>query len=530
MDKKDKIKWISVVLLAFVAIDLWNGNTYHYTNVASMLYLAFVVLVILGILFLDRQNYKKFTTSFSVIAIGFVVVFIIGGLMSSKIFNAKSYANVIGPVKQVEFADLYSSDHQIEMSYVDKESAILAAEKKIGELSDLSSRFELDVAEFSQINYQGQMVRIAPFQYTDIFKEYINFGAGVPYYVIVNTGEGNLNAQAEIVTLDEPMKYYPGAPLQYDLHRHVAMRHKFSYIDDWFFEIDDAGHPYWVVQGITKRVGLWGAKDMNNLIVVDAVTGETTNYGLDEIPDWVDSVYPTDMLMDQAKSHYTLKGGYFNSIFQQQGVMAVDSDEGAYNYVSIDDEIYIFAGIRPIKLDSSSTTGLLFMNRRTGEAMELSLPGVSLTSAQDTAVGSIQEKGYVPTTPTLQNVGGFPTYVMSLKDQSGVVRGLAYVNYQDYTKSAVGDTPAQTEKLYLSVMGSQTGLVPSDVQTITGTLTDVRQVMIDGNTHYLFKVEGKDTIYQASLILDDRLAFMNAGTVITFEATQTKVTKVISLQ
>ncbi|WZU02133.1 hypothetical protein MGH68_03515 [Erysipelothrix sp. D19-032] len=107
MDKKDKIKWISVVLLAFVAIDLWNGNTYHYTNVASMLYLAFVVLVILGILFLDRQNYKKFTTSFSVIAIGFVVVFIIGGLMSSKIFNAKSYANVIGPVKQVEFADLY---------------------------------------------------------------------------------------------------------------------------------------------------------------------------------------------------------------------------------------------------------------------------------------------------------------------------------------------------------------------------------------------------------------------------------------
>ncbi|WZU02134.1 hypothetical protein MGH68_03520 [Erysipelothrix sp. D19-032] len=128
----------------------------------------------------------------------------------------------------------------------------------------------MDVAEFSQINYRGEMVRIAPFQYTDIFKEYINFGAGVPYYVIVNTGEGNLNAQAEIVTLDEPMKYYPRAPLQYDLHRHVAMRHKFSYIDDWFFEIDDAGHPYWVVQGITKRVGLWGAKDMNNLIVVDA--------------------------------------------------------------------------------------------------------------------------------------------------------------------------------------------------------------------------------------------------------------------
>ncbi|QIK70782.1 hypothetical protein G7062_10975 [Erysipelothrix sp. HDW6C] len=527
---KRKAWQIAAIVVVFVIIDVWKGNTYNFMNVASMLYLSFFILVIAGILFIDRDNYKKFFGTFGIIAATFAVLFVVGGLMSSKLINAKRYANVIGPVKQVNFADLYSSEHTVEMSYVDKDSAILAAEKKIGELDDLSSRFEIDVDEFSQINYQGKMVRVAPFQYTDTLKKYMNFSDGVPYYVMVTTGDGNLNAQAKIVTMDEPMKYYPDAPLQYDLHRHVALHHKFSYLDDWYFEIDDAGHPYWLVQGITKRVGLWGAKDMNNLIIVDAVTGETKKYELDEIPEWVDSVYPTSMLMAQAKDYYTLKGGYINSIMQQKGVMSVDSEEGSYNYVSIDDEIYIFAGVRPIKLDSSSTTGLLFMNRRTGEAMELALPGVSLTSAQMTAVGSIQEKGYTPTTPTLQNVGGFPTYVMSLKDASGVVRGLSYVNYQDYTKSAVGDTSALAEKAYLNVMGSQEGLVPEDVETIEAKVLDVRQVLIDGNTFYLFTVEGHEGIFQAPLILDDRLAFMATGNTIKFTTTATKVTAVESIK
>lgn len=520
---------VAGVIAIFLITDIVMGKTYHFMNFASMLYLAMYVLIIAGILFLDKDNYKTFFGIFGITATSLAVIFLVGVLMSSRIINAKSFAGVIGDVKQIEFSDLYSSDHQVEMSYVDKESAILAAEKKIGELDELSARFELDDAEFSQINYQGKMVRVAPFQYTDTIKKYLNFNDGVPYYTIVHTGEGNLNAKAEIITLDEPMKYYPDAPLLYDLHRHVAMNHKFSYLDDWYFEIDDNGHPFWVVQAITKRVGIWGAKDMSGLIIVDAVTGDTNRYGMDDIPEWVDSVYPTDMLLSQARDYYSLKGGFWNSKFQQKGVMSVDSADGDYNYVSIDDEIYIFTGIRPIKLDSTSTTGLLFMNRRTGEAMELNLAGVSLTTAQNTVVGTIQEKSYTPTTPSLQNVGGYPTYVMSLKDNSGVVRGLGYVNYQDYTKSAVGDNQALAEKAYLAVMGSQSSLVPEDVETVKGNVSDVRQVMIDGNTVYLFVLDQGDVIYNAGLLLDDRLAFIKEGTHLEFEAIGNKVSKIIAI-
>ncbi|MEG0328202.1 MAG: hypothetical protein RR565_09390 [Erysipelothrix sp.] len=520
-----KRKWISIgiVTVLFVLIDIVNGNTYHYMDIESMIYLSSFILIISGILFIDRKNYKKFFGTFGIIASVFVVVFIIGSISSSRLINAKRYAKVVGPVQQVDFEDLYGDDHKVEMSYVDKDSAILAAEKKMGELSDVSSKFDINKREFAQINYKGNMVRVAPFVYSDTFKKYTNMGNGVPYYALVTTGDGNINAKAEIVKLDKPMKYYPGAPLQYDLKRHVAMKHKFSYLDGWTFEIDESGHPYWIVQSITKKVGIWGAKDMEAIITVDAVTGSTQRYKLDEVPEWVDSVYPTSMLLSQAKDHYTLNRGYFNSFMQQEGVMAIDSKEGTYNYVSVDDEIYVFTGIRPINIDASSTTGLLFLNRHTGEAMELNLPGISLTSAETTSVGSIQEKGYTPTTPTLQNVGGHPTYVTSLKDISGVVRSLAYVNYQDYTKSAVGETKPIAEKNYLNVMGDQLAIIGGKEETISGSITAMNQVIIDGNTHFLIKLDDKKIIFDAALSVNDELAFLTLGDKVTLKVTGNKI-------
>ena len=495
------------VVIVFIVIDVVLGKTYSFMDVSSMIYLAIFILILAGIYFLDRENYKKFTTTFSIIAITFLLVFTIGGVMSSKVINAKRYANVIGDVQELTFQELYGKDRTIEMAYVDKASALLAAEKKLGELSDVSSRFKIDYDEFSQINFNDKMVRVAPFEYTDTFKKYTNIGDGIPYYVKVITGDGVTNAKADLVTLEKGMKYYPGAPFLNDLHRHVALKHKFSYLDDWYFEIDDAGHPYWLVQVITKRVGIWGAKDMAGLIVVDAINGDTNRYNMEEIPEWVDSVYPTDMLLNQARDHYELSGGFINSVTQQRGVMAIDSQPGDYNYVMIDDEIYIFTGIRPQNLDSSSTTGLLFMSKRTGKAIELDLPGISLPSAENTSIGAIQEKNYAPTTPVLQNVGGFPTYVMALKDNSGVVRGFSHVNYQDYTKSSVGDTIKQTEKNYLALMGNSESLTPEDQESFEKKIELIQSVIIDGNSLYYMMFEGDTEIYNASILVSETLAF-----------------------
>lgn len=521
---KKSRKWlILVILIVFVILDLWNGNTYHFMNVGSMLYLSFFILLIAAVWLLNREGYKKFIGLFTTVSLVFALVFVAGGFMSSRVLNSKRFANVIGQVDHVEFKDLYGKDHTVEMSLVDKQSALLAAEKKMGELSDVSARFKINEREFAQINYQGNMVRIAPFQYTDPLKQMLNFTKGVPYYVRVTTGAGATNAKAEIVKLESPMRYYPGAPLHYDLKRHVAFQHKFSFLSGWHFEIDETGHPYWIVQMIKKEVGLWGANNSQGVIVVDAVTGESKEYKVGSEPEWVDLIYPTDMLLSHAKDHYALSGGYINSIVQQDGVKLIDQEVGTYNYVLIDGEIYVFTGIRPITLDEGSTTGLLFMNMKDGEATVLDLPGISLTAAEQTSIGSIQEKNYEPITPVLQNIGGYPTYVMSLKDQSGVIRSFSFVNYQDYTKSAVGVTLKDTERSYLALFGDEESLVPEDVVEMEATISDIKQVYLEGNTLYYIMFEDHDAVYQASLLLDDQLPFYKSGDTLKFKVSGQKI-------
>lgn len=515
------------IIIVFIVLDVWNGNTYHFMKVESMLYLSFFFLLLAAVLLLNREGYKKFINLFTGVVITFLVVFLVGGLMSSRVLNARRYARVLKSVDTVEFNDLYGRDKDVQMSFVDKESAILSAEKKIGELSDVSARFQINSREFAQINYQGEMVRVAPFKYSDPFKQWINFGKGVPYYVRVTTGSGATNAKSEIVHLDKPMKYYPGAPLHYNLKRHVAFKHKFRYIDDWHFEIDEEGHPYWIVSVIRKEVGLWGAKNIEGIIVVDAVTGKDQYYPVDKAPDWVDLIYPSDMLLSHAQDHYALSRGYINAMFQQEGIKQVDQDVGTYNYVLIDGEVFVFTGLRPMSLEEGSTTGLIYLSNRDGKALVLDIPGISLKAAEETSVGSIQEKNYIPTTPVLQNIGGYPTYVLSLKDQSGVIRAFSFVNYQDYTKSSVGVSLKETEKSYLAMMVDQEALAPEASDDMEGTISAIQQVYIDGNTIYYIKFEEHEGVYQASVLLDENLPFYQAGQSLSFKASGFKITQII---
>ena len=137
------------------------------------------------------------------------------------------------------------------------------------------------------------------------------------------------------------------------------------------------------------------------------------------------------------------------------------------------------------------------------------------------------KKNYIPTTPVLQNIGGYPTYVLSLKDQSGVIRAFSFVNYQDYTKSSVGVSLKETEKSYLAMMVDQEALAPEASEDMEGTISAIQQVYIDGNTIYYIKFEEHEGVYQASVLLDENLPFYQAGQSLSFKASGFKITQII---
>jgi len=516
-----KIKIILTVLLfvGFVIFDWFNGMTYSVQRFSSVVIISSLIIALCLIWGNMKFRLASITFGAIVIAVSFVL-----GILSSPMLHAKTYSGLIGEIQILSFDDFFE-EKEVSFSLVDKYSAVTIATTKIGELSDVSSMFELDSDEFSQINYNGQMVRVAPFKYNSWFKTLINNGSkGVPYYVIINTEGENTNAEAKIVTLENPMKYYPSATLNYNLHRHVASKYKFTFVDDYYFEIDDNGNPYWLIQVVENKALLYGAKQMEALIIVDAVTGEMNKYDLDKIPEWVDTVYPTNMLLTQAADAYTLQNGWFNTVLNKTGMMKIDYEEGSYNYVMLNGEIYLFTGIQTYSSESQATTGLLFISKRTGKAIEMDMPGSSLRMAQSTAVGEIQEKRYTPTTPIIMNIGNHATYVMALKDSSNVVRGYSLVNYQDYTKSATSTTLEGAKIAYLAVLGTSTESIdPNDVKTEELVISEIKFATIEGNSYAFIRFTNNDFIYQTPITINPELLFVNEGTTLKVSYTSTNV-------
>ena len=73
------------------------------------------------------------------------------------------------------------------------------------------------------------------------------------------------------------------------------------------------------------------------------------------------------------------------------------------------------------------------------------------------AEGEVQEKGYQASFPSLINVEGHPTYIMVLKDASGLVKLYAAVNVEQY--NIVTTASSQTECLnrYKQLLGIESG-------------------------------------------------------------------------
>ena len=71
------------------------------------------------------------------------------------------------------------------------------------------------------------------------------------------------------------------------------------------FEIDDTGHPYWVVEHIEKKVGLLGGDDVKGIIIVDASDkeGKSVYYKASDLDkeeiSWIDQAYDADLLIQQ---------------------------------------------------------------------------------------------------------------------------------------------------------------------------------------------------------------------------------------
>lgn len=440
------------------------------------------------------------------LVVALIAVIVVGALTSWVVLRAGSYSELL-PIATGDFAAEVEEISYDQIPMVDKDSAQRLATRKLGELADMVSQFEIQ-DDFTQINYQGRPVRVASLGYADLIKWFTNRSDGLPAYLIVDM----VTQDVEVVRLDEGMKYTTAEHFGRNLYRHLRFHYPTYMFADPVFEIDEEGTPYWVCPRMVKTIGLFGGTDIRGAVLVNAITGESQYY--EEVPSWVDQVYVAELIMEQYDYYGMYHNGFLNSIFGQRDVTV--TTEG-YNYIAIGDDVYMYTGVTSVTSDQSNI-GFLLSNQRTKETHFYSVAGATEESAKASAQSQVQQMRYVATFPLLLNIADQPTYFMSLKGEDGLVKMYAMVNVQQYSIVSTGGTVAQCEANYRQALADydlieaeEAEVVPGDQAEVTGTIAEIRSAVMDGNTYYFFRLDGQDTFYAVSAAENPLAVILNVG-------------------
>ena len=495
-------------------INLHSAAFYSFFLFLSVVYC--ITAVITSGIYRQAENGKTFwkllkgSCIVPLIVIGAVfVIYVVGGLLSSVVIRSGAYAKLI----TVETGDFTQDIEEISFDQIpmlDRDSAEKLGDRKLGELADMVSQFEV-ADNYTQINYKGRPVRVTPLRYGDIFKWLNNRSAGLPAYLIIDM----VTQEVDVVRLPEGMHYTTAEHFSRNLYRHLRFQYPTYIFNEPTFEIDEEGTPYWVCPRIVKRIGLFGGTDIQGAVLVNAITGESQYYT--DIPTWVDGVYSAEIIMDQYDYYGTYQGGFINSLFGQKNVTV--TTEG-YNYIAANDDVYVYTGVTSAGSDESNI-GFILTNQRTKQTTFYSIAGAEEFSAMNSAEGVVQHLNYSATFPLLLNISNQPTYFMALKDYAGLVKMYAMVNVQQYQIVATGASVEECQSNYYKLLRQNkldTGeapILPADEDTVTGIVTALRSAVIDGTTMYYVTLDADNTVYCISAGEEEKVILLNVGDRIT---------------
>lgn len=513
----DKKRIISIVLTV-----LFTAVLYYITlpaiNLSSPGFYAFIAIVLIFYLVIDNISFSiqsVITTrrSLNIRSMGIVYVisiivvcFFVVNIICSPFFNADSYANRITIDETGNFSEDISEVDFSRIPLLDKDSSEKLGDRKMGEKNEWVSQFYVS-SLYTQIAYNDEIVRVTPIEYASFIKWITNRKEGIKGYISVNSVTGD----ASIATLDKGIKYTDSAFFNDNLVRKLRFSYPTKIFGEISFEIDNEANPYYIVPTL-KYTGIGLKKEVDEVIIFNPVTGESDIYEVNDVPEWVDHVYSADLIIEQVDNWGEYKNGFFNSIFGQKNV--VNTTEG-YNYLSYNNDIYLYTGITSVSSDESNL-GFILANLRTKETVFYGAPGAEEFSAMSSAEGLVQEKGYTASFPLLINLEGKPTYLMSLKDNAGLVKMYAFVDVTDYQKVKTSDSSLgiiAAKEAYLKEFSSPEEKELTEAKIIVKT---IKEAVVNGNTYY-YITDGKDKYVMDINVSKYQIPFINKDDEIEIE-------------
>lgn len=444
------------------------------------------------------------------ILIGFTFAVVIGiglplfNLFLSPLFHAKEYSNRIVINQDKEFSKEIAPVDFSTLPLLDKASSEKLGDRVMGQMPELVSQFYVSDL-YSQINYNDSIIRVTPLEYNGLFKYFSNRKEGVKGYITVNSVTG----KASLKKLKQGMKYVDSAWFNENLNRHLRFKYPTKIFGQKTFEIDNEGNPYWIVPTM-KYKGIGLKAEIASIIILDPIDGSSKEYKVEDVPTWVDHVYSASLIIEQVNDWGRYKDGFWNASFGQKNV--VKTTEG-YNYMAMNDDVYLYTGITSVSTDESNI-GFILTNMRTKETNFYRVPGAEEYSAMDSAKGQVQQMNYEASFPLLINLNNRATYLLSLKDAAGLVKMYAFVDVEDYQKVEITDASLGIEKAsenYLNKIWSETSTSSTTKLEKVIQIKKITSATIDGVSYY-YIVDTEDKKYKCSIKVEkDILPFLEEG-------------------
>ncbi len=531
----------------YVMVPAINFKAYEFYLYVGMVAASYVVFNGLFANVMAKPEYTPYVKKQAIvpgIIIGALVVTVaIGYVVSSEFFRADSYSKIIDVRTDAKFSEEIAEQDAESFSAIpklDEEAAAQLATRALGVLEEKGYVSQFTVyPEYTQINYKETPVRVAPLQYANIIKWFTNTKDGFPGYVIIDMA----NESTEFIETENSIRYSPAEHFGKLLKRHLRFEYPTYMFADATFEIDDEGNPYWICARLDKTIGLFGGTDVIGAVVVkaDSETGESAYYTIDEINDkeelqWLDRIYDSDLIVQQYNFYGKYQNGFWNSILGQRDVITTTAN---YNYIAKDDDVWMYTGVTSVTSDQS-ITGFVLVNQRTKEAIYYRVTGGTEFSAQQAAEGRVKDLGYTATFPLLLNIGGEPTYFLSLKDDSNIVQQYALINVAQYNNNKMGATGTDLgECLKKYVDALQESGIKVDIDTdavvdpstkpsdepekdntvMAGVIEDIRTAVINGDSYYYIKLADDSAYFSIAAADDETVVILNKGdnVVVTFD-------------
>lgn len=451
-------------------------------------------VALLGIAYLVSKtpSFAKFKTRplYILMALSLFAVFVLPFFTSFAGFHAQKYYELAGNVSVGEFSDDIAAIDMTQVRRVDGKLARNLAEKRLGEDRGLGSR--VDVGRMSIQAVNKELYWVAPLNHSK-FRRWLDNRAGTPGYVMVSaSNENNVKLVTEVGEEALNLRYNMGAyfsdqPMRYVYDNGYALKGR----TDWTFEIDDTGRPHYVITEFKKAVGFKGDEAVG-VIILDVQTGEITSFKIADAPAWVDRIQPTRIIREQLTNWGRYKQGWVNAWLGADGVL--QTTEGMSLVYGNDGNSYFYTGMQSVGADEG-TVGFVLVNTRTKEMRLYEQAGATEIAARNSAEDEFQDFGYRSTNPILYNIGGVPTYFMTLKASSGLVKASAFVSVEDYSIVGSGKTTEAALRNYNQALrGGGNSIALDDIenaQTAQGAVMRIRQEIIDQSVTYYFLVEGQ---------------------------------------